>query len=307
MLDKETTLLDIKTKFISYWYNTTMNTKTMKKVEKDIFSRINRMAILSSTDNNKEHIIHIRFSMSSFDYSVLSDFMKLILNNISLKGIDRIEDTIIKQERNIIFREDGEQEVIKENIVVTSGINFDDLTSFKGIDHTRTRCNDTAMIYKLYGIEAARNILLYELVTTFSAAGATELNYNHMALLVDFMTHTGDITSIDRHGLGKLDIDPLSKASFEQTMDHFIKAAIFNEKDNLKSVSSKITVGQVIPGGTGSFGLTLDTNKLINSEYTVDETGGRTDFISLESEPLLTDVVKYGINETNFFIPTAVY
>jgi|UniRef100_A0A6C0IUM0 DNA-directed RNA polymerase II subunit RPB1 len=307
MLDKETTLLDIKTKFISYWYNTTMNTKTMKKVEKDIFSRINRMAILSSSDNNKEQIIHIRFSMSSFDYSTLSDFMKLILNNISLKGIDNIVDTTINQERNIIFKKDGNQQVIKEHVVVTSGINFNDLTTFKGIDHIRTRCNDTGMIYKLYGIEAARNTLIHQLVSTFSAAGATELNYNHMSLLVDFMTHTGDVTSIDRHGLGKLDIDPLSKASFEQTMDHFIKAAVFNEKDYLRSVSSKITVGQVIPGGTGAFGLVLDTNKLINSEYTVDETGGRTDFIGLESEPLLTDIIKYGINETNFFIPTSVY
>ena len=66
MMDKETTLLDIKTKFIAYWYNTTLNTKSMKKLEKEIFSRINRMAILGSSDTNKEQIIHIRFTMSSF-------------------------------------------------------------------------------------------------------------------------------------------------------------------------------------------------------------------------------------------------
>ena len=66
-------------------------------------------------------------------------------------------------------------------------------------------------------------------------------------------------------------------------------------------------VGQVIPGGTGAFNLILDTKKLINSEYTTDETGGRSDFINLEAEPILEDVIKYGINETDFFIPTAVY
>ena len=307
MLDKETTLLDIKTKFISYWYNTTLNTKSMKKIEKEIFSRVNRMAILGSTDSNKDQIIHIRFSMSSFDYTILTDFMKLVLNNISLKGINSITNTFLLQERNVLFNKDGDEKVIKENVVVTSGINFDELVTFKGIDFSRTRCNDIGTIYKLYGVEAARNSLVHELKSTFASAGATDINYNHMSLLVDFMTHTGDITSIDRHGLGKLDIDPMSKASFEKTMEHFVNAAIFNEVDNLKSVSSKLMVGQVIPGGTGSFNLSLDTKMLINSEYTVDETGGRSDFVSLESEPILYDVLKYGINETNFFIPTAVY
>jgi len=305
MMDKETTLLDIKTKFISYWYNTTLNTKSMKKAEKDIFGRINRMAVLGSNDSNKEHIIHIRFSMSSYNYNVLTDFMKLVLNAITLKGINAIENSDIILERNVTYNEDGKENITKENVVITSGINIPDLMGFKGIDNSRTKSNDVGMTYKLYGVEAARNMIMHELETTFNSAG--DINYNHMSLLVDFMTHTGDVTSIDRHGLGKLDIDPMSKASFEKTMEHFINAAIFNEKDNLNSVSSKIMVGQVIPGGTGCFGLTLDTQKLIDSEYTTDETGGRSEFINIVPEPILGDIMKHGISENNFFIPTAVY
>ena len=64
---------------------------------------------------------------------------------------------------------------------------------------------------------------MFELNTTFNEGGSGGINYNHLSLLVDFMTHTGDITSIDRHGLGKLDIDPMSKASFEKTMEHFMQ------------------------------------------------------------------------------------
>ena len=104
------------------------------------------------------------------------------------------------------------------------------------------------------------------------------------------MTHTGDITSIDRHGLSKLDVDPMSKASFEKTMEHFVNAAIFNEVDKLNSVSSKIMVGQVIPGGTGAFNLSIDTEKLINSEYTTNESGMRGEFIPIEPEPVLYDI-----------------
>ena len=307
MMDKETTILDLKTKFMAYWYNTTQNAKSMKKSEKDIFGRVNRLAILGSSDNNKEYIIHIRFSMSSFNYTSLTDFMKLVLNNIPLKGISSIEDTMIDQRRNVIFDKEGNENIIKENIIITSGINLEDLKNFKGIDFTRTICNDIFTTYRLYGVEAARNLLLHEFRTTFNAGGSDNVNYNHLSLLVDFMTHTGDITSIDRHGLGKLDIDPMSKASFEKTMEHFVNAAVFNESDNLKSVSSKIMVGQVIPGGTGAFDISLDTNKLINSEYITDEAGGRTEFIGLVPEPILEDVLTFGISETNFFIPTEVY
>ena len=110
--------------------------------------------------------------------------------------------------------------------------------------------------------KTARNIILFELNSTFNAGGSNGVNFNHISLLVDFMTHSGDITSIDRHGLSKLDIDPMSKASFEKTMEHFVNAAIFNESDKLSSVSSKIMVGQVIPGGTGSFSLKMDTEKI---------------------------------------------
>ena len=101
----------------------------------------------------------------------------------------------------------------------------------------------------------------------------------------------------------KIDIDPIARASFEKTMDHFVNAALFNEKDSMKSVSSRIAIGRVIPGGTGSFDLLLDTKKLENSEYTDNEMGGRITFQPLEEEPLLLDIMKYEIGKTNFFVP----
>ena len=245
--------------------------------------------------------------MSSFDYKILTDFLKIVINTIHIKGVKNITNSLLNQERNVVFDKEGNEKITKENIVITSGINIEDFKNFKGIDNSRTRCNDIVTTYKLYGIEAARNIILFELNNTFNEGGSNGVNYNHLSLLVDFMTHSGDITSIDRHGMNKLDTDPMSEASFEKTMEHFVNAAIFNESDKLKSVSSKIMIGQVIPGGTGSFSLKLDTEKLVNSEYTTDETGGRSDFINLNTDPLLTDILKYGINETNFFIPTEVY
>ena len=149
-----------------------------------------------------------------------------------------------------------------------------------------------------------RQVLINEFNHTFNVGGTTKsINHNHMSVLIDMMTHTGGITSIDRHGLGKVDYEPIAKASFEKTMDHFLNAAIFNEKDHIESVSSRIMMGRVIPGGTGAFELLLDTNKLENSEYTKNEKGGRITFIGLEEEALFIDIIKFGFSKNDFFIP----
>jgi hypothetical protein len=62
-------------------------------------------------------------------------------------------------------------------------------------------------------------------------------------------------------------------------------------------------LGRVIPGGTGCFDILLDTYKLENSEYTADEAGGRVTFLPLEEDSILNDIIKYGINQPDFFIP----
>lgn len=301
MLDKETTLLDIKTKFISFWYKNYTNTKTMKRTEKDIFGKISRCAILSNTTADKEQIVHIRFSMSSFNYQILVDFLNIVLEDITLKGIDGIEDTNMDEQRVLKFNEEtGATQVEKEFVVTTYGINLERLRYMKGVNHARSSVNDIFTVYRNYGIEATRQILMIEYMKVLG----DKLNNTHLSLLIDMMTHNGETTSIDRHGLSKLESDPCARASFEQTMDHFINAAIFNEKDTMKSVSSNVMLGRVIPGGTGSFDLMLDTAKLENSEYTSDETGGRITFTPLEEDSILKDIIKYGINQPNFFIPT---
>ena len=306
MLDKQITLLDIKTKFITYWYNNYNNVKTLKKNDKDIITKISRCAILSNNITDKEQIIHIRFNMITFNYDIIIDFLRIVLDDVKLKGINYINNIESIEERVIkINKENGDIVVDKEWIVITEGINMESLKTIKGIDFERTKCNDISTILRLYGIEAARQIILYELTLAF-ISGGTNINRTHLSLLVDQMTYLGEIISIDRHGMDKIDIDPLTKASFEKTMNHFINAALFNETDYMKSVSSRIIMGKVINGGTGSFDLLLDTKKLEKSEYIVDETGGRITFMPLEEESLIKDIIKYSNNSISFFIPTNI-
>jgi DNA-directed RNA polymerase II subunit RPB1 len=305
MLDKEITLLDIKTKFITYWYNNFNNIKMLKKNDKEIISKISRCAILSNNITDKEQIIHIRFNMISFNYDIITDFLRLVLEDIKFKGINNIDNIVDITEERLIKIDDqtGDIKIDKEFVTITEGINIEALKTIKGIDFTRTTCNDIYTILRLYGIEAARQILLYEIDLGFQSGGST-INRTHLSLLVDQMTYLGEIISIDRHGMDKIDLDPLAKASFEKTMNHFINASIFNETDHLKSISSRIMVGKVINGGTGAFDLLLDTKKIEKSEYTTDEFSGRITFTPLNEESLIKDIIKYYNNSINFFIPS---
>lgn len=300
MIDKETSTLDIKTKFISYWYKNYTNLKNLKKNDKDVISKISRCAILSNNITDKEQIIHIRFSMSSFNYNIVYDFLKMVFDDITLKGIENIQEINVLHESAVQFNKDtGAVLDNKEYVVYTNGININSMRLMKGIDHTRTKCNDINTVLKHYGIEAARCILAHELTVAFES----KINQSHLSVLVDQMCYMGEILSIDRHGLGKIDMDPLARASFERTMDHFGNAALFNEKDTLQSLSSRVAVGRVISGGTGAFDLLLDTKKISNSEYTENEKGGRITYPPLEQEPLLLDIMKYEIGKTEFYMP----
>jgi DNA-directed RNA polymerase II subunit RPB1 len=121
----------------------------------------------------------------------------------------------------------------------------------------------------MFGIEAARNLIIRQIISVLSENGS-RLNYQHISIFGDLMTNMGNLTSIDRHGLNKLDTDPLSRASFEKTVDQLITASVFNEVDYMKSVSSRIMAGLCIKGGTGLCNLVLDKDLLENSEYTTD-------------------------------------
>jgi DNA-directed RNA polymerase II subunit RPB1 len=298
MMDKETSLLDIKTKFISYWYRYLSNTKNIRKKSlKEIIGLIDKLGIYSNNDN----VIHIRFKILDYSVSTLISFLKVILNTITLKGLDNIENLTIKKSKMAIYDKEGDSNVFDEYKVITSGINIESLGLIKGIDFSRCRINDVKEAYKYYGIEAARQVLIDELNIGWKSGGAN-VNMTHILLLADFMAHIGEIISIDRHGLNKVDVDIFTKATFEKTMEYFTNSCLYNESDKLKTVSSRIVTGRCIPGGTGAFDIILDTEKIKNSEY-IDDDSGRTTFIPLEKEALFEDIINMDTGAMDFLVP----
>jgi DNA-directed RNA polymerase II subunit RPB1 len=273
LLSKEVNLLDIKSQFCFIWEKRYQDIKSLKREKKAIIEKITQLSVLSNTDNNDIPVIHIRFDLQNFNSSTLVDFMDMFVDDFKLKGMPNINDVLgdkPAEERYLSFdNEDNSLEKKIEYIIVTKGINMDAIRNIIGIDLNRTYCNDIITTYEIFGIEAARNLIIREIIDVLQKNGSST-NYQHVSIFGDLMTNLGTLTSIDRFGLNKLDTDPLARASFEKTVDQLITAAIFNEEDHMKSVSSRIMAGLCIKGGTGVCNLILDNDLLENSEYTTD-------------------------------------
>lgn len=274
LMNKEVSLLDIKSRFCVEWEKRFQDIKSMKREKRQILEKITQLAVLTNTDNDTIPTMHIRFDMTNFNSSTLIDFMDMFIDEFKLKGMSDIEDIgggSATEERIITFnKDDGTFEKNKnEYVIYTKGINMSAIRDIIGVDLTRTYCNDIITTFEMFGIEAARTLIIKEITSVFAANGSA-VNHQHVSIFGDLMTNVGSLTSIDRHGLNKLDTDPLARASFEKTVEQLITAAVFNEIDHMKSVSSRIMAGLCIKGGTGLCNLVLDRDLLENSEYTID-------------------------------------
>jgi hypothetical protein len=300
MMNKNITLLDIKAKFCNHWETRYGDVKGLRKEERQYLEKVAQCSILSNSENDKVPTIHIRIDMTEYDMKTLVGFLDTFIDTFHLKGLSKIEKIRGRAEERLVSFDNENQEMKdeKENVIYTLGVDLDNIRYINGIDINRTISNDVVTTYELFGIEAARSLLLRELNTFFSNG----INFQHVSVLIDIMTNNGALTSIDRHGLNRLETDPLSRASFEKTVDQLIAAAVFGQVDHMKSVSSRIMGGLCIKGGTGLCNIILDTNLLENSEYVQDiEHKYKKTFTELSVDAVMDDL---GSKESEgIFIP----
>lgn len=303
MMEKDITLLDVKSKFCNNWEKRYGDVKGLKKEERILLERITQTSILSNSDSDKQPIIHVRFDMTEFDFAIMISFIDTFIDSFKLKGIESVNKiNAIAEEAIVTFdNENEEMKREKQNVIYTAGVNMIDIRYINGIDLNKTITNDIVTIYETFGIDAARGAILKELKSVFANAG-NNVNFQHIETLVDIMTNTGIPTSIDRHGMNKSETDPLARASFEKTVDQLIQAAVFGEIDHMKSVSSRIMTGLVIKGGTGLCDVILDSELLEKSEYIEDiEQKYVKTYNELSTNNVMADLINKDVS--NIFLP----
>ncbi len=182
--------------------------------------------------------------VDSGDLEQIEDTLIPSLESLLISGISSIKQFFYNRE------EHG-----KEWYIETDGSNFKKILSLPYVDKYRTTSNYVWDIYDVFGIEAARYFLIEKLIGSMKG-----INSCHAILLVDKMCFTGTIQGITRYSMRKDEIGPLAKASFEQVFDNFIAAGFYGDKDNMKSVSAGIIVGNPLGIGTGLCSLRYNSN-----------------------------------------------
>jgi DNA-directed RNA polymerase subunit A" len=159
------------------------------------------------------------------------------VRNVIVQGIDDIERVVVRKESG-------------EYILYTEGSNLKDVFDVEGVDTTRTRTNNISECSHVLGIEAARNAIIYEALSTLSEQGIL-VDVRHIMLVADMMCMEGEVKQIGRHGIAGEKESVLSRAAFEVTVNHLLDAAVANEVDELSGVTENVIVGQPIQLGTG--------------------------------------------------------
>ncbi len=165
--------------------------------------------------------------------------LKVKLLQLHVDGIEGIENAVVRREGD-------------EWIITTIGSNLKEIFNIKEIDGSRSFTNDIHETAKILGIEAARNLIIEEALKTMQEQGL-DVDVRHITLVADIMTFTGEVRPIGRYGVAGSKASILSRAAFEETIKHLVRASLKNETDEFLGIFENVMVGQVIPCGTGMF------------------------------------------------------
>ena len=219
--------------------------------------------------NSTRLVFRLRLNVNDADPLNSLNQLKMLQNKILMGTIVRGVPGL----RSVSFNKTSDQyELVNDKYVAvdqfvldTDGSNMLDVMCHPDVDALRVISNNVHDIFENLGIEATRAILFKEISTLFEE---TYVNYRHLCLLCDVMAARGRLMSVDRYGINKNNIGPLAKASFEQTEDIMLRAALYGELDPITGVSANIMTGQPIRGGTSFSQILLDEDALI--KYTTE-------------------------------------
>ena len=242
--------------------NRKITVQEIQEIIKEKFHNDQEIDCVYSDDSVNDVIMRIRIkqdSKGSF-LEFMKDFEKQLIG-LPLRGVTNVVKVEMAESNIIKYNNDGSIVPSKEWVLQTKGSNLLEIMGDDSVDNTRTLTNDILEFHEIFGIEATRELLYRELNKVYSEKGP---NPRHIQILTDLMTYRGKLMQIDRHGLNKnSEIGPVAKASFEEVMNIFTKAAIFAEKDNMKGVSANILAGQFCKSGTNSFDILIDEDKML--------------------------------------------
>ena len=180
---------------------------------------------------------------------------KLIIkesNSATLKDLNGAKEYALN---SIVYGIKGISDVslIRDNddyLIITKGVALKQVMNIPEVDVSRLYSNDIMQMQDYLGIEAARQVIINEILDVVKSQGLS-INERHVLLLADIMTQTGEVKGMTRYGIVADKLNVLTRASFETPLKHLSKGALMNESNPLSSVTENVMTNQVVNVGTG--------------------------------------------------------
>ena len=188
----------------------------------------------------KGDILNVESEEKDLSIKDLQKLKKKMLDSC-VSGIPKIKNTIIIKEEN-------------DWVITTMGSNFAKIMTFNEIDIKRSYTNNIHEMASILGIEAARNTIIRETKITMQQQGL-DIDVRHVLLVADMMTFSGEIKPIGRYGVAGMKSSILTRAGFEETIKHLVRASVRQEEDKFNAIFDNVMVNQQVPVGTGMFEL----------------------------------------------------
>lgn len=171
---------------------------------------------------------------------VISELIEQILTHCIIRKISGITDCFLAEQGSSLA-------------IVTQGVNIapfaERVDGLEYLDFKKLVSNDINYMLVTYGVEAARQTIIKEIASVFSAYGIS-VDIRHLQLIADYMTLSGGYKAMNRTGMTS-NISPLAKMTFESCMKYLKDAVICHDIDLLKHPSASLILGQPPKTGTG--------------------------------------------------------
>jgi len=210
-----------------------------KNKRKNVASMLNKKFKIYKT-RIKKNVVAIESKEKELTVKDLQKIKRKILDSY-VSGIQHVENTLVLKEGN-------------DWIIKTFGSNFLKILEYDEIDAMRSYTNNMYEVAAVLGIEAARNAIIKETKATMQQQGL-DVDDRHIILVADIMTFSGEIKAIGRYGVAGMKPSILTRAGFEETIKHLIRASVRQEEDNFDAIFDNVMVNQQVPIGTGMFEL----------------------------------------------------
>lgn len=177
-----------------------------------------------------------------------------ILAKCRLQGFPGVTAVNLRVQKSTeIDKVSGEMRNLDRFVLDIRGVGLNSIYKLPFVDMLNVVSNNVHEVFNTLGIDAAAHVLFHEIRTCFEVGGA-RTDDRLISLLVQVITHWGDIMALTRHGINRLHEEhqsAVAKISFEEVLDMIHDACTTGQLDPLLGPSEVVMFGKRLRAGTG--------------------------------------------------------